>query len=425
MMVTQKQLKVSLLVWNLSTNDGFIRAYLLQKALIRLGYEVEIVGFLFGDELYKAIPPEVKVYAVKGCNYPAIFKSIYSILKKINGDIIYAIKPQAASFGVALLKKLYSKKPVILDIDDWELSWHGGDEWQYKPTVKQLARDLLKPDGALRSPNHPLYVKWMEKLVSCADAVTVHNKFLQQRFGGTFIPNGKDTVLFDPSRYNPEASRIRYGLSEYKILMFPGAPRPYKGLEDVLIALDKINQPDLRLVIVGGSPYDDYDKQLQQKWGRWIIKLPSYPADIMPDVVAAAHIVVVPQRDTLETRAQFPLKLTDGMSMSKPVLSTRVGDIPEILDGTGYLVEPASPEQIGEQIQLIFDDLELANERGRKSRERCVKKYSIEAMAANLKSVISQAEILNSKDQDILRDFQGADFDKTLWGVHPKISGVK
>ncbi|BAY79315.1 group 1 glycosyl transferase (plasmid) [Nostoc linckia NIES-25] len=383
------KLKISLLVWNLSTNDGFIRAYLLQSALQKLGYEVEILGFLFNKDLYAAIPSDTKVFAVEGAKFPKFFQTVNKFLKHIDGDIIYAIKPQIASFGIALLKSLYSRKPVILDIDDWELSWHGGDNWRYSPTAKQLARDLLKSDGALRSPHHPLYVKWMEGLINHADAVTVHTKFLQQRFGGILVPNGKDTSLFDPARYNPDSSRSRYGLSEYRILMFPGAPRPYKGLEDVLIALDKINQPDLRLVIVGGSPYDDYDRQLQQRWGRWIIKLPKYPADAMPDLVAAAHIVVVPQRDTPETRAQFPLKLTDGMAMAKPVLSTRVGDIPEILGDTGYLVEPSCPEQIVKQILLIFENLKSANQRGIEARQRCVEQYSIEVMASRLAPLIS------------------------------------
>ncbi|GBE93365.1 glycosyltransferase family 4 protein [Nostoc cycadae] len=382
--------KISILVWNLSTNDGFIRASLLEKALHKLDCEVEIIGFLFDKELYRAIPSEAQLKTVEGGNYPGFFKSINKILKLIDGDIIYAIKPQVASFGVALIKKLSSKKPVIVDIDDWELSWYGGDAWQYKPSLKQLAKDILKKDGVLRIPYHPLYIKWMENLVKRADAITTHTSFLQKRFGGISVPNGKDTALFDPAKYQPEESRNRYGLSEYRILMFPGAPRPYKGLEDVLIALDKLNQPDLKLVIVGGSPYDNYDEELRQKWGRWIIKLPNYPADVMPDVVAAAHVIVVPQRDTPETRAQFPLKLTDGMSMAKPVLSTRVGDIPEILGDTGYLVEPGCPEQIAEQIQLIFQDLDAANERGKKSRERCVEKYSIEAMAATLKSVIAR-----------------------------------
>lgn len=385
----KEKLKISLLVWNLSTNDGFIRASLLQKALDHLGHEVEILGFLFDKGLYAAIPSQTKVFTVEGDKFPGFFKSAAKLLKKIDGDIIYAIKPQPASFGVGLIKKIFHKKPVILDIDDWEMSWHGGDEWRYRPTPKQFASSLLKPDGALRHPNHPLYLKWMEKLVNQANAVTLHTSFLQERFGGFYVPNGKDTSLFDPDKYNPEESRIRHGLSGYRILMFPGAPRPYKGLEDVLVALDKINQPDLKLAIVGGSPYDNYDEQLMEKWGRWIIKLPKYPADIMPDVVAAAHVVVIPQRDTPETRAQFPLKLTDGMAMAKPVLSTRVGDIPEILGETGYLVEPSSPEQLAEQIQLIFQDLDLANQRAKKARERCVEKYSIESMASSLKSVIA------------------------------------
>jgi len=384
-----QKLKVSLLVWNLSTNDGYIRASLLQSALEKLGCEVEILGFLFDKHLYSAIPPHAKVLAVEGAQYPKFLQSVREILKHIDGDIIYAVKPQPASFGVALLKKLLSHKPIILDIDDWELSWHGGDEWHYRPTLKQLGRDLLKSDGALRVPNHPLYIKLMEGLVYRADAVTVHTTFLQQRFGGTYVANGKDISLFDPDKYHPEESRNRYGLAGYRILMFPGAPRPYKGLEDVLIALAKINQPDLKLVIVGGSPYDDYDQQLEQKWGRWLMKLPKYPADLMPDVVAAAHIIVVPQRDTLETRAQFPLKLTDGMAMAKPVLATRVGDIPDILGDTGYLVEPAAPEQIAAEIQSIFQNPDAAKERGIKARARCIEQYSIDAMASSLKSVIA------------------------------------
>ncbi|WP_341526199.1 glycosyltransferase family 4 protein [Nostoc sp. UHCC 0302] len=381
--------KVSLLVSDLSS-AAILRAYLIGTSLKSLGIDVEIIGFLFGKNLYRNLPPDLNVYDFPGKDFPAFLGEIRKILPKINGDIIYAIKPQTTSFGVALLKKLYSKKPVILDIDDWELSWYGGDDWHYHPTPKQLYRELLKANGALRNPHHPLYVKWMEGWVSWANAVTVHTKFLQQRFGGILVPNGKDTSLFDPIQYDSESSRNRYGLSEYRILMFPGAPRPYKGLEDVLIALDKINQPDLKLVIVGGSPYDDYDEQLQQQWGRWIIKLPKYPADVIPDLIAAAHIVVVPQRDTLETRAQFPLKLTDGMAMAKPVLSTRVGDIPEILGDTGYLVEPACPEQIAEQIQFIFQDLESANQKGIKARERCIKHYSTEAMASTLKSIIAR-----------------------------------
>jgi glycosyltransferase involved in cell wall biosynthesis len=369
---------------------GAVRPFLLYQALKKLDCDVEIVGFVPHD--YEEDIPESKIptIQVKAYKYPKFIVSVNTLLKNLNGDIVYASKLKPTSFGTALVKKIKSRCPVLLDIDDWELSWHGGDRWQYRPSLKQFARDTLKSDGVLRNPDHPLYLKWIEGLVSYADAVTTHTQFMQERFGGVWVPNGKDTSLFDPGRYNPEESRARYGLSEFRILMFPGAPRPYKGLEDILTALDILNQPDLKLVIVGGSPYDDYDNQLIQKWGRWIIKLPKCPVQKMPEVVSASHIVVVPQRNTPAAKAQFPLKLTDGMAMAKPILSTRVGDIPEILGDTGYLVEPNSPEQIAERIQWMFQHLEEAHERAAKARERCVRFYSIDAMASILETVLKK-----------------------------------
>lgn len=380
--------KVSLVVSDLS-GGGAVRAFLLGQVLKNLNYQVEIVGFLFGKDIY-AIPPEgMTVFSVSGENYPQLLAKVPQILQKIDGDIIYAVKPKPTSLGIALIKKMFDRRPLLLDMDDWELSWHGGDEWRYNVSLKQLYRDIFKKNGALRYPDHPLYVKWMEKLVRRADAITIDTEFLKNRFGGVYLPNGKDTEMFDPDKYDPEASRSRYGLSEYRVLMFPGAPRPHKGVEDVLMALDIIDESDLRLVIVGGSPYDDYDDKLIQRWGRWIIKLPRCPVEQMPSIVAAAHVVVVPQRDDWTARAQFPLKLTDGMAMAKPILSTRVGDIPEILADTGYVVEPGSPPQIAVKIQEIFQDLTLANARGRKGRERCVQYYSLQAMSAILSEVIS------------------------------------
>ena len=381
-------LNVSLVVSDLS-GGGAVRAFLLGQVLQKLNYNVHIFGFLFGQDLYAIPPNNIPITSVPGCSYPRFFKTARQLFSQIDGDIIYAVKPKPTSFGTSLLHRLWRKRPVILDMDDWEMSWHGGDAWRYPVRPKKLARDLLKPGGELRHPDHPLYVKWTEAIVPQADAITIDTQFLQDRFGGVYLPNGKDTDLFNPDHYDPEASRRKYELSEYRVLMFPGAPRPHKGVEDVLMALEALNEPDLRLVIVGGSPYDDYDDRLIKRWGRWIIKLPRCPVETMPEILSAAHVVVVPQRDTLTAKAQFPLKLTDGMAMAKPVLSTRVGDIPTILDDTGYLVEPGSPNQIADQIRAVFRDLELANRKGEAARRRCVDHYSVSTMAVTLSEVIA------------------------------------
>ena len=389
--------KISIIASDLSSSGagrwgGGVRPFLLSQALKKIGCDVEILGFVDANSPINISHAEIFIipiytnYTKK--YYPGFLLSAKELLEKISGDIIYAYKLKPSSLGLALIKKMQTSCPVFLDIDDWELSWYGGNYWKYRPSIKQLARDILKPEGALRQPDHPFYLKWIESLVSKSDQVTLHSQFLKKRFGGIYLPNGKDTTLFDPNKYDPEVSRTHYGLSDYRILMFPGAPRPYKGVEDVLIALDKLNQKDLRLVIVGGSPYDDYDRKLKEKWGRWIIQMAKYPPTVMPEIVAAAHIIVVPQRDTPEAQAQFPLKLTDGMAMSKPIIATRVGDIPEIVGDTGYLVEPSSPQQIAAKIELIFNDLTAANSQGRKARERCIKYYSIDAMATILLDLI-------------------------------------
>ena len=382
-------MKVSLVVSDLS-GGGAIRAFLLGQVLRKLNYQVETIGFQFGKELYAIPPEEIPVYAFPGDKYPGILANARKLLQKIDGDIIYAVKPKPTSFGLSLIKKLLNHRPLLLDMDDWEMSWHGGDNWQYRPSPKQLYRDIFKPDGKLKYPDNPLYVKWLENLVNRADAITIDTQFLQNRFGGTYLPNGKDTDLFNPTKYDPQTSRNKYGLSDYRILMFPGAPRPHKGVEDVLIALEKLNQSDLKLVIVGGSPYDDYDEKLREKWGKWIIKLPRCPVAEMPAILAVAHVVVVPQRDTLTAKAQFPLKLTDGMAMAKPVLSTKVGDIPEILGDYGYLVEPNAPDEIAATIPKIFANFSEAEAKGKKAREKCVELYSVKTMAKTLETVLGK-----------------------------------
>ena len=392
MVPSSAALKVSVIAPDLA-GGGTTRVYLVANALQQMGCDVTVVGAQFADQLYPVPPANLKVYALPAVRSLQYTLNLAQLLPKIDGQVLYAIKPRPTSFGTALIKKMITRRPVIVDIDDWEMSWFGGESDRYRPGAKQLMRDVLKPNGALHNPEHPLYLEWMENWVSKADAVTVTTQFLQQRFGGYYLPNGKDTAIFNPDLYDPVVSRQKYGLSAYRVLMFPGTARPHKGLEDVLIALDQLNQPDFRLVIVGGRRPDGYEDGLFERWGQWLIKLPRFPIDEMAEVVSAAHVVVVPQRDLATAKAQFPLKLTDGMSMAKPVITTTVGDIPEIVGDTGYLVDPHSPEQISAKLTLIFQDWAAAEQKGLLARSRCVEQYSITAMISRLQAMFTQMNI--------------------------------
>src|SRR5438034_5369 len=79
-----------------------------------------------------------------------------------------------------------------------------------------------------------------------AAAITVASTALEQRFGGTLVPHGCVTELFDPARIDRESARRALGFTVPTVL-FPGTPRAHKGLVPLAEAVRRI--PGARLAI--------------------------------------------------------------------------------------------------------------------------------------------------------------------------------
>jgi len=386
---SRKGKTVSILVPDIS-GGGMTRAYWLAKIILSLGHQVEILGSIRkGYPIYPLAPEGITVQPLEGESLLELTKSLF---KKINGDVIYAIKPRPTSFGIALLHRISKSLPVILDIDDWELAFCKKEATETTEEGRGFFdRDfftcLKTKINGFRDINHSRYLLLLERLVHYADAITTNNRFLQQRFGGMYIPSGKDTSLFDPKNFNPNISRDQLNLNGNLVIMFPGTPVPHKGLEDLLVGIEKLGRPEMKVVLVGGR-HSNFSGTLMKTWPEWILHLPRYPLDDMPAIVSAAHIVAIPQRDVPIARAQVPMKLTDAMAMAKPILSTTVGDIPEVLGGTGYLVHPGNPEAIAEKLEWLSTHQQEANLKGWEARERCMENYSLEAVGPTLSQVL-------------------------------------
>ena len=112
------------------------------------------------------------------------------------------------------------------------------------------------------------------------------------------------------------------------------------------------------------------------------------PFENLPEYLAVADILLVPQRQTTDSVGQIPAKLFDAMAMGKPIVATRVSDIKEVLGGCGYLADPGKPDQLVDAIQLILDHPEEAQRKGREARERCKRLYDIKVMEAKLRKLI-------------------------------------
>jgi len=369
--------KISVLCFDLSSN-AFGRAWLLAQALSG-AYDVEIIGTSRKGGIWAPMSDsEIPVKEFMWDRLPKFSRIKKNILDAIDGDLILASKLMPTSFGIGLQKKYSSGKPLLVDIDDWELGffYHSGF-WG------GVGRFLN-----FSNPNGLPYVWRMERLVGEADGVSVSNRFLQKKFKGVLLPHCRDTSVLDPQKFNPDEIKERIGLTDKKIVMFLGTPRPHKGIDDLLIALKQINIPGLRLVIIGEENQQEFLNRVDHSIRDRVVVLPKTPFQKLPELLSVADIIAVPQRRTSDSVGQIPARLFDAMSMAKPIIATRVSDIPEVLDDCGYLVDPSEPSQLADCIQYILSHPGEAEAKGHAARDRCKQRYGMNNIECGLHELV-------------------------------------
>src|SRR5213078_58769 len=168
------------------------------------------------------------------------------LVEAADGDVLIAVKPYLASFGAALVAAERREVPVVLDLDDLDVALAPRAEWAKKPSMT----DLRRP----------------------ASAITVSSTALQQRFGGTLVPHGCQTELFDLAAIDRERVRRDFGF-DGPTVVFAGTPREHKGLKPLAKAVSQV--PGARLAVVC-RPQDLADSH----WERYpLLRIPivSYP----------------------------------------------------------------------------------------------------------------------------------------------------
>ena len=372
-------MKISVLCFDLSSN-AFGRAWLLAKALSP-GYDVEIIGTSRNGGIWSPMAnSEIPVKEFIWGRYPKFSAIKKKISDAIDGDLILASKLMPTSFGIGLQKKYSSGKPLLLDIDDWELGffYHSGF-WG------RVGRFLN-----FSNPNGLPYVWRMERLIRYADGISVSNRFLQKKFQGVLLPHCRDTTVLDPMKFDSDKIKEKMGFKNKRVVMFLGTPRPHKGLDDLLSAFEKIKDLNLKLVIIGVENQQEFLNKIDQSIKESVVVLPKTPFQKLPELLSIADIIVIPQRRTSDSVGQIPARLFDAMSMAKPIIATRISDIPEVLDGCGYLVDPNNPSQIVDAIQYILNHSAEARVKGDAARARCRQKYDISNLESGLRGLIEQ-----------------------------------
>ena len=385
--------KVSILSPNLSGNC-MARAYVLARMLERR-YEVEIVGPVLGRGIWQPIAqagaPVIR--SVSAAVWPSPYWKVDSISCLADGDIIYASKPLLTSLGVAVRVKQRTGKPLILDIDDWETGFVS-DRFADSGLIQRVT--FIAASALLYyRPGSYWNVLLSEKLIERADAVTVSNTFLKDKYGGTLIRHARNTHELDPHLFDREALRRRHGIPQDRsVVLFLGTPVAYKGIEDLIEAVAQIKRTGVLLMVIGMDSRKSYCRRIaalgRNLLGSGFKPLGFQPLNLLPEFLAMADVFAVPQRMTPATVGQLPAKLFDAMAMAKPIVATSVGDLPQILKDCGRVVEPERPGLLAEAIEGFIADPDGAGSMGERARQECIAKYSYDIVGRLLDDVLNE-----------------------------------
>jgi glycosyltransferase involved in cell wall biosynthesis len=369
------------------------RAFLMARALARRGHKVTIL-----------LPPydnpadSGRVWEVDGIRLEnmvlrgndawhqlTVPPAMARRAARLEPDAVHVFKPIGYSGLAAIYLDLFSRRPLVLDTDDWEGKGGWSDVNPYPAAWKKL-------------------FAWQERwLARRADAVTVASRCLQDQVAGFgadpgrvfYLPNGPDDRWRDlPATGDDDRARLRaeLGLGDAPFALYLGHIPQGTDLDLALEALLYIG-PELataRLVIAGvgdglaGLQARARELGVEERvvWAGWIEHQRAHV------ILAAADAVVAPFRDTLVNRAKCPAKVVAGMAMGKAVVAGRVGQNAEYIEDerSGLLARPGDARDLARALASVLSDRQLAARLGAAARQRIWDQFDWDVRAPQLEA---------------------------------------
>ena len=232
---------------------------------------------------------------------------------------------------------------------------------------------LIRPHGADILPGEwidrdPRLAARMRDALRMADAVVAQGEFLAERLRALGVPAGRLHVICNGVRLPEGTPR---SMPEAASVVAMGSLTPKKGFDILLQAFRLVRQrlPQARLTIAGEGPEGPRLRELASSLGLTgaVLFAGLVTGDAKADLFARARLFVSSAR-----REPFANANLEAMAMGTPMIATRVGGNPEMVeDGmSGLLVEPEDPDGLAAAIVRLLEEPERTKAMGRAARQR-------------------------------------------------------
>ena len=173
------------------------------------------------------------------------------------------------------------------------------------------------------------------------------------------IPNWADERYLFPSQGNECLSR-KLGLDKCFVFMFAGTIGEAQGLENLLKVAEALNNPRIKIVLLGnGSDLPRLKNIVLKKKIAGIIFLDRQPISEMNTFLALADVMLVHLKKDPLFNITVPSKTTAYMAAGKPILGVLEGEAADhiLSSGSGWVCEPENTDKLG-RLMLKISELE-------------------------------------------------------------------
>lgn len=302
------------------------------------------------------------------------FLKIFKVFKKSKYDIIHTHSAKAGFLG-RIAGRLANKKTIIIH------TIHGPS---FFPHQKKFSYLLYKTAEKIAE-------KFTDHFICVGEIMK--ERYLKNGIGReeqySVVYSGFHIQPYIEAEKEREKMRESIGIKkEEKVIGMIGRLFPLKGQKYLLYAFSEIVKefPDTKLIFVGDGILKEKLMEMAKEYGieEKVIFAGLIPPEKIPEYISAMDIVA-----HTSLREGLPKAVAQGMAGGKPVVAFDVDGTKEVvINGeTGFLIKPKDVETLIEKIKFLLKNPVIAENMGRKGREKIKKMFPVEKMVDEIEKI--------------------------------------
>ncbi len=200
----------------------------------------------------------------------------------------------------------------------------------------------------------------------------------------SLVRNGVDLELFRPL---PQPIEPEF------MFAYVGAFQVWQGIDNLLLAFDKIQDRSLRMLVIGFRPEDEHIKNtFQERFGSRVRLVDRTDPITMMELLKSVAILVIPRIEHQAIRNAFPTKFAEYAAMGRPIMVNNVDETADFVRkyNCGFVSQP-SPEAMADTMEKAArSNVKDLIEMGSRSRQMAEANFSWDMIGDKYAKIVQE-----------------------------------